>query len=132
MARMVIVALLVLYLLAAIQSSSQKSSVLYCSLGVLLTLMGIAFTTRHIWLLHLPPELVPDCSPGFNYLMKNFPLNKAFLMMFKSSGECAGEHSTLFGVSLPGWTLWAFIIYFFSNIWGIWESKKKGSKATPL
>lgn len=53
-------------------------------------------------------------------------------MMFKSSGECAGEHGTFFGISLPGWTLFAFVLYLFGNIWGILESKKKGSEATPL
>lgn len=127
MTRMVVLALLLLYLVASIHSPSQSSSRIYFWAGILLTLAGMAITLRHIWLIHLPPELVPDCSPGFNYLMKNFPWNEAFIVMFKSSGECAGEPFSFARISLPGWTLFAFILYLFANIWGVWGSKKKGS-----
>ena len=34
--------------------------------------MGIA--ARHLWLQNLPPELVPDCGMGLNYM-----LDKAFI-----------------------------------------------------
>lgn len=128
--RMVIFALFVIYVIAAMRSQS-NTAVYYCIFGLIFTLLGICITARHLWLLHLPPELVPDCSPGFDYLMKNFPWNEAFIIMFKSSGECAGQHDTFAGISLPGWTLFGFAFYFLANLYGIFIHKKKGSIATP-
>lgn len=125
MARGVVIALLILYLLASIICSPQRTCRGVGIVGLLLTLAGIAVTARHVWILHLPPELVPDCSPSFNYLMKTFPLNQALMIMFKSSGECAGQHGTFLGVTLPGWTLLAFVGYFFANIWATILSFKR-------
>lgn len=124
--RVIITVLLIIYLVA----SRSQSHVSFYTIALVCTLLGIGITSRHLWLLHLPPDLVPDCSPSFHYLMQNFPWNEAFLIMFKSSGECAGQHDAFLGISLPGWTLLAFIIYLFANIAGIIMSKKKGSDAT--
>ena len=132
MARVVVLALFVLYLLACFTPIKKAFMVFFHAAGIVLVSIGIAITGRHLWILHLPPHKIPDCTPGLNYLMKNFPLNEAFMIMFKSSGECAGQHGAFLGITLPGWTLVGFCLYLFIIGWGIFSCKKKGSNATPL
>lgn len=125
MVRFVVIASIGLYFLASLHRPSYKGMAVYSFIGLLFTIVGILITARHLWLLNLPPEQVPDCSPGFDYLMKNFPWNQALVIIFKSSGECAGQHGTLLGVTLPGWTMLGFGILGLANISGLVYSMKK-------
>lgn len=69
---------------------------------------GGAVSARHVWLQSLPPDQVPACGPGLNYLLDTFPLTEALALVFRGSGECA-EVDLLLGLSIPLWTLFAFI-----------------------
>lgn len=119
-------ALMIVYLIASLACSPTRACKGFAVLGMFLTLVGLGITIRHVWLLHLPAEQVPDCSPGFDYLMSHFPWNEAFVIMFKSSGECVGKPGTLLGITLPTWTLVSFAVYLFANIW-IMTRKAVGS-----
>ncbi|MGH8553402.1 MAG: disulfide bond formation protein B, partial [Methylococcales bacterium] len=59
---------------------------------------------------HLPPDQVPECGPGLEYIFKNFPLSKTFELLLSGTGECAEVHWTFLGLSIPGWTLVGFIL----------------------
>jgi disulfide bond formation protein DsbB len=79
--------------------------------GLLLTLVaatGAAIAGRHVWLQNLPPEQVPECGPGLDYILDVFPLNEALQMVLHGSGECARVLWQFLGLSIPGWTLVAF------------------------
>lgn len=71
-------------------------------------LAGIALAWRHLWLQSLPPDQVPACGPGLDYLVNAFPLSEVVTMVLAGSGECA-EVDRILGVSIPVWTLIAFI-----------------------
>ncbi|MCK5355437.1 MAG: disulfide bond formation protein B, partial [Methyloprofundus sp.] len=64
---------------------------------------------RHVWLQNLPPEEVPECSPGLSYIFENFPLTETLKLMLNGTGECADVLWTFLGLSIPGWTFVAFI-----------------------
>ena len=70
-------------------------------------LAGLTVSGRHVWLQSLPPEQVPDCGMGLNYMLDTMPLLDVFREVFYGSGECADVHWSFLGLSMPGWTsLW--------------------------
>jgi disulfide bond formation protein DsbB len=78
--------------------------------GVLVSLGGLAglgIAGRHLWLQSLPPDRVPDCGMGLNYMLDTLPFRQVLVEVFYGSGECAEIDWTLLGLSMPGWTfLW--------------------------
>lgn len=70
---------------------------------------GIALAGRHIWLQHLPPDRVPECGPGLDYLIEVFPMKDVLSQVLSGSGECAEVSWTFLGLSIPEWTMLVFI-----------------------
>ena len=99
----------IVFLIAAIHNPAQKGVQRYAILGAFFALAGSAISARHVWLQNLPPEEVPECSPGLEYIFENFPLAETVKLMLNGTGECADVLWTLFGLSIPGWTFVAFI-----------------------
>lgn len=50
---------------------------------------SVAVAARHVWLQHLPPDKVPSCGPGLNYLVDALPFNAVLKEVLSGSGECA-------------------------------------------
>jgi len=78
---------------------------------------GLLVAGRHVWLQSLPPDQVPACGPGLDYLIDALPLFDALEEAFHGSGECARIDWTLLGLSLPVWTLMAFIVLGAVGLW---------------
>ncbi|MCK7594244.1 disulfide bond formation protein B [Pseudomarimonas salicorniae] len=66
---------------------------------------GVAIAGRHVWLQGLPPDQVPACGPGLEYMLEAFPLRDVLSKVFHGSGECAKIDWSFLGISMPGWTL---------------------------
>jgi disulfide bond formation protein DsbB len=71
--------------------------------------VGASISTRHVWIQHLPPDEVPECSPGLDYVFQHFPLADTVKLLLTGTGECAKVDWTLLGFSIPEWTLVAFL-----------------------
>jgi len=100
----------IILLIACIHNPSSTNGIRYYAISAAITaLIGSAISARHVWLQNLPPEEVPECSPGLSYIFENFPLTETFKLMLNGTGECADVLWTLFGISIPGWTFVAFI-----------------------
>ena len=84
---------------------------LYGLLLVLFSLAGAATSIRNLWLQSLPPDQVPECGPGLDYMLESFPLAKVLPMVFKGSGECAKVEWTMFGLAIPAWALIWFAVF---------------------
>lgn len=82
----------------------------YCLLVLLGAAWGIAVAARHLWLQSLPPDQVPSCGPGLNYMLNAFPLGQTLKLVFEGSGECALVNWKFLGLSMPGWTLIWFVL----------------------
>ncbi|BCB26815.1 disulfide bond formation protein B [Sulfurimicrobium lacus] len=85
-------------------------------LTALFSAVGAAVAARNIWLQHLPPDKVPECGPGLDYLLDAFPLAKVLPMVLKGSGECAKVAWTMFGLSIPAWALGWFLVFFMAGV----------------
>lgn len=80
-------------------------------LALFFALGGAALAARQLWLQSLPPDLVPACGPGFDYMLEVFPMSEVVSMMLHGSGECATIQWQFLGLSIPGWTFIAFVAF---------------------
>ncbi|HLD17087.1 MAG TPA: disulfide bond formation protein B [Coxiellaceae bacterium] len=75
------------------------------------SLAGGLLALRQVWLEHhLSGVNEGACLPGMTFLFKTLPFHKALWEAVKGSNECAQIHGTLFGLTLPTWSLGAFIL----------------------
>lgn len=97
------------FLSAALHNPAQQGTRRYAIVGAIIALCGGAISVRHIWIQHLPPDQVPECGPALDYVMKHFPLSRTIKLMLSGTGDCAEVTWTLMGLSMPSWTLLAFL-----------------------
>lgn len=114
--RIAILAVGVICLLAFIHNAQGVMNKVYGSLIALAALIGGSISARHVWIQNLPEDQVPACGPGLNFMLDNFPLMEALDMVLKGSGECADVLWTFLGLSIPAWTLVAFIGLFLMGL----------------
>lgn len=97
-------------LIAVLHNPKNLGVRVYGGIAGLLALLGASISMRHLWLQSLPADQVPSCGPGLNFMLDNFPLGDTINMVLRGSGECAEVLWTFLGISIPGWTLLAFIL----------------------
>lgn len=76
---------------------------------IILSLAGIYFATRQLWLQALPAEHIVSCVPGLEVLMRYFPWQEVAKALFWGSGECGEVQWQMLGLSMPAWSLLYFI-----------------------
>jgi len=121
--RVIFIAILVLFLLAATHGPRRLGARIYAALIGLLSMTGIAVAARHIWIQHLPPDQVPACGPGLDYMLETMPMAKVLKELLHGSGECAAKGWSFLGFGIPEWSLlcylllgsWAVLIAFRGN-----------------
>lgn len=96
-------------------------------------IIGGLVSARHIWIQNLPADQVPTCGPGLGFMLDNFPLMDALKTVLTGSGECAEVLWTFAGLTVPGWTLVAFVILALLSWWQVFRYQyKRGLKINPL
>ncbi len=114
------------FLIAAIHNPGQKGVTAYAIAGAVTALCGAAISTRHVWIQHLPADKVPECGPGLEYVLQNFPLFETVKLMLSGTGDCAKVDWTMLGFSMPAWTLLAFLMLATLSLLQIWNYKESG------
>jgi disulfide bond formation protein DsbB len=99
----------IIFLIAAIHNPKSCGLKIYSILGVITALCGAGISIRHVWIQNLPADEIPECGPGLSYVFENFPLLDTIKLMLNGTGDCAEILWTFLGISIPGWTLVAFI-----------------------
>ena len=110
--RVAMVGIGIVALLGAIHNpKSATGRRIYGVLAFLAAATGAAIAIRHVWLQHLPPDQVPACGPGLNYMLESMPSYFDVLKkVLQGSGECAEINWTFLGFSMPEWTLLCFVL----------------------
>ncbi|MGJ8685874.1 MAG: disulfide bond formation protein B [Spongiibacteraceae bacterium] len=70
---------------------------------------GAAVAGRQVWLQSLPADQVPACGPSLEYMFGNLPFGEAFITLMLGDGNCAEVVWTMFGLSMPTWSLIGFV-----------------------
>jgi disulfide bond formation protein DsbB len=107
--RVLVVSLGVLFLAAALHNPGLPGQRVYAMLNLVVAGTGVAVCARHIWLQGLPPDAVPECAPGLDYMLEVLPLFETLRIILSTSGECAKIDWTFLGITLPQWTLVLFL-----------------------
>lgn len=107
--RVAVVMLGVMFLLAAVHAARGAGRRVYAVLLGLTALGGAAVAGRHVWLTTLPPERVPSCGPGLDFLLDSFPMVEVLQLVLSGSGECAQVDWQMLGMSMPAWVLVALL-----------------------
>jgi disulfide bond formation protein DsbB len=113
------------FLTAGLHNPGHIGVTRYAVLGTVTALLGASISSRHIWLQHLPPEKVPECGPELAYMFQYFPLFDTLKLMLSGTGDCAKIDWTLLGLSMPVWTLFAFLSLATLSLMQIWNTTKK-------
>ena len=79
-------------------------------------MVGGGIAGRHLWLQSLPPDQVPDCGMGLNYMLETMPLGQVLSEVFYGSGECAEVYWTFLGLSMPGWSFVWYLAFTIGTI----------------
>ena len=125
--RIAYTAIIFITLIGAIHNPRNLLQNIYKLLMVISAITGAAIAGRQIWLQHLPPELVPECGPGLDYMFNVFPFGEALKMIFTGSGECAEVKWRFIGLSIAEWSLIMFIGIFIATILSIYTSRYKNA-----
>ncbi len=115
--RVFVIAVGVVALVAALHDPRGIGRRIYAGLLAIGAMLGAGVATRHVYLQHLPPDQVPACGPGMEYMFSAFPFMEALEMVLGGSGECAEVSWMFLGLSIPGWTLIVFSIFAATGIW---------------
>ena len=107
--RIMVLAVTLVLLVAVLHNPGRLGVRVYAIVGALTALGGASISARHVWLQHLPPEEVPACGPGLEYIFSHLPLSATLKAMLNGTGECAKVEWTLLGISMPGWVLLCFV-----------------------
>lgn len=108
--RLVFIAMLVLFVIAALHNPARTGAKIYAGLIGLFALLGIAVAGRHIWIQHLPKDQVPACGPGLDYMLDNFPMSQILKSLMHGSGECAAKGWNFLGMGIPEWSLLWYVL----------------------
>jgi disulfide bond formation protein DsbB len=111
MQRVAVFATGIAFLAAALHHPGRMGARIYGGLISVLSLTGAGVAGRHVWLQYMPAEKRPACGPGLEYLLGTFGPFEGLRRILHGSGECGVVDFTLLGLSLPHWTLLAFIVF---------------------
>tara|TARA_B100001750_G_scaffold224277_1_gene215206 strand:- start:96 stop:587 length:492 start_codon:yes stop_codon:yes gene_type:complete len=120
--RIAVIALSLIFLVAAIHNSVGYGRYIYALSILLAATAGAVVAGRHVWLQNLPADKVPSCGPGFDYIIDSFPLSEALGLIFSGSGECASIDWEFLSLSMPAWVL---IVVIITGIFGIWLNMRR-------
>lgn len=107
--RVCVIAFGLVCLLAGVHGAGRLGSRLYAGLALLFALLGGATAGRQIWLQSVPADQLPSCLPSLDYMMQALPFQEIIRLMLHGTADCAEVSWTLFGLSIPEWSLMGFI-----------------------
>ena len=120
--RVAVISIGVIFLVAALHNPAGAGRIVYGLLLGLAAIGGGAVAGRHAWLQQLPPDQVPSCGPGLDYMLDTLPFTEVLGKVFRGSGECAEIVWQFLGLSMPGWVLvWMTVL----GVAGIWNNFRR-------
>jgi len=120
--RIAVILMGICFMLVFIQNPGKLGGRIYAGFLTCFALYGTGVAAWHVRLQNLPPEEVPSCGPGFEYMVDNFPLKDALGMIFQGSGECAEVSWRLLGLSMP---MWVIIGVGGLGVVGVWNNLRR-------
>lgn len=119
--RIIVISLSLVFLVALVHNPARLGQRLYAALATLIGLVGLGVQLRHIWLQNLPPDQVPACGPGLEFLLETQPVFSALAMVLKGSGDCAEIDWVFLGLTIPMQTALLFVFLLSLALWQLFR-----------
>jgi disulfide bond formation protein DsbB len=119
--RVAVIGLGVVFVLAAMQGPRLTGRRVYAALILVAAGAGAGVAGRHLWLQNLPPERVPACGPGLDYMLETFPMREMLATVLSGSGECAKVDWQFLGLAMPAWVLISVLVLGGFGVWNNWR-----------
>jgi disulfide bond formation protein DsbB len=107
--RVAMIATGLVFLVGLITGAERSFRFIIGGLAFLTSAAGAGIAARHVWLQSLPADQVPACGGTLDYMLQMLPLKSVVMMVLKGDGNCAKIVGQWLGITLPGWTLVAFV-----------------------
>lgn len=120
--RIGVLALGVVFLIAAAHDPVGWGRRVYASLLGVAALATIGIAARHLYIQSMPEGSVPACGASLEFMMKIFSLSEVLVKVLTGSGECAKVTWTFLGLAMPGWVLIAALVL---GIYGVWNNVRR-------
>ena len=114
--RVIFIALMIMFILAALHGPKRVGERVYAALVLMLSLTGAGVAARHIWIQNLPKDQVPACGPGLDYMLETMPMSHVLKELMHGSGECAEKGWTFLTLGIPQWSLLCYIAL---GVWAV-------------
>ena len=102
--------MMIVFAVAALHGPKRRGAIVYSGLLAVMAALGAGIAGRQVWLQSLPPDKVPACGPGLEYMLERFPLTQALQKILAGSGECAEAGWRFLGLTIAGWSLVWFVL----------------------
>lgn len=103
--RVGIIALGVVFLVAALHHPRGGGRYVYAGLITLAALATIGVSARHLYVQSLPAGAVPSCGAPLNVMMQFTPLTEVIRKVLVGGGECQQVNWEFLGLAMPAWVL---------------------------
>ena len=100
----------------AVHGPRRRAVFVYAGLTAIGAGVGGAIAARQVWLQHLPPELVPECGPGLEFMLEMYPLADVIRHGLVGTGDCAEVDWTFLSLSIAEWSLLCFAAIVVSSL----------------
>ena len=114
--RIAYIAVSVIAIAGLIHGPRKTGIYIYNSLISISALIGGGIAGWQVYLQHLPPDQVPECGPGLDYMLDMLPIMDVIKTAFTGSGECAEVSWTFLTFSIPEWSLLCFSLIVLASI----------------
>lgn len=102
-------AIAIIAIAGAVHNPSSFGHKIYTTLLGAAALIGAGIAGRQTWLQHLPPDKVPECGPGLDFMLEMYPVGETILKVLRGSGDCAVVDWRFLSLSIAEWSLICFI-----------------------
>ena len=120
--RVGVLAIGILFMLAAIQGPRAWGRRVYAVTIALTALATMGVAIRHLYIQSLPPGTIASCGASLDMLMKFFPLQEVITKVLTGSGECSQINWSFLGLAMPGWVLIAAAVI---GGFGVWANLRR-------
>lgn len=116
----------ILFLTGVFLHTKRKAVFIINVLCGIISIAGIFFAGRQVWLQHFPSADNSECGVSLQYMMQVLPMNEVIQKIFSGSAECTQRGWEFLNLNMAEWALIWFVIFFLLTIYLF--VKGRGSK----
>lgn len=125
--RVFVIAFGIICLVAFLHAPGKNGWRVYSLLTLLCALAGAGTAGRQVWLQTAPAQDLSSCLPSMDYLFETMPFTQVIARVFDGTADCAEINWTLFGMSVPEWSLLAFAGMILFAAYQLFQRDREGS-----